>query len=466
VVYWLPVVIAALVCAPSASLAADAVARPGVEPRVGAVGETLSQALASAYWNNPDINAARAGTRAADEGVPLARSLRRPNVGAFGSLTGQVIDVSPGPTERRADAALGLSVTQPLFQGFRDRNAILEAEAAVLGSRSNLATIVQNVLLEAAEAYMDVLRDEAILDLRRRNVAFLQEELEAAEARFEVGEITRTDVAQTRARLASAQAEAARAEANLRASRAAFRRVIGHEPGRLSPGFVFGHLLPRSLAAALEVGEASHPSILAARHFAEAAAFEVKQIEGELLPTVTLEGQTDVNFGLDRGERTARAQITGRVTVPIYQGGAVAARTRRAKEVLGQRRLEVDVARDLVRSLIVSSWHVLEASAEAIAAATVAVEAAQIALEGVQEEFQVGLRTLLDVLDAQQELLDARLNLVIAQRDRVVASFGLLSAVGYLDAERLNLPVATYRPEEHYHAVRDKWRGLRTPDGR
>jgi outer membrane protein len=431
--------------------------------------QTLPQALAAAYWNNPEINAARAQTRSVDETVPLAKSGNRPRVSAFTSVTRQIANQRiEGRTsgEDRTDGAVGLAVEQDIFRGFRTRNAIREAEASVLASRHTLANTVQNVLFDAAEAYMDVLRDRAVLQLRARNVEFLQEQLQASQDRFEVGEATRTDVAQTRARLAESQAQVSLAEANLRASMATFRQVVGVEATSLAPGFVFGNALPNSLPAAIEIAQGGHPAILAAIYTADAAAFDVKQIEGEFLPTVSIEGSTQRTFGIDNDNLRDVATVTGRVTVPIYQAGAASARLRQAKELMGEARIAVDIRRAQVRAAVVAAWYQLEAATAAIAAATTAVEAAQVALEGVQEELRVGQRTTLDVLDAQQELLDARVTLVLAQRDRVVASFALLSATGYLNAERLNLPTARYDPQEHYLEVRDKWFGLRTPDGR
>lgn len=445
--------------------------------------QTLPQALAAAYWNNPEINAARAQTRSVDETVPLAKSGNRPTVSGLASITGEWrqtritgVGAAGGAGEprrvsrlegdQRIDGAIGLNVQQNIFRGFRTRNAIREAEASVLASRNTLANTVQNVLFDAAEAYMDVLRDRAVLQLRIRNVEFLQEQLQASLDRFEVGEATRTDVAQTRARLADAQANVSLAQANLRASMATFRQVVGQEAANLSPGFVFGDALPKSLPAAIELGQVGHPAILAAIYSADAAAFEVKQIEGEFLPTVSIEGSAQRNFGIDSDTLSNVATVTGRVTVPLYQAGAASARLRQAKELMGESRIAIDIRREQVRAAIVAAWYQLEAATAAIAAATTAVEAAQVALEGIQEELRVGQRTTLDVLDAQQELLDARVTLVLAQRDRVVSSFAILSAIGYLNPEHLNLPTARYDPQEHYLEVRDKWFGLRTPDGR
>ncbi len=440
-----------------------------IVPAAPANAESLIAALASAYSNNPQVNAARAETRAADENVPIARSSLRPIVSGSTSLTAATSRSRTAGVGMNSDSvtgAVGVTVTQNIFRGFRTRNAILGADAGIEASRESLRNTVQNVLFDAAESYMNVLRDEALLGLRRRNVGFLGEQLRAARDRFEVGENTRTDVAQTRARLSAATAEVSAAEANLQASRAVYRQVVGHDAGQLTPGFSFRKLLPATFRSALDTARASHPAILAAVHRADAAAYDVKQVEGELLPTVSLEGSASHSFGIDSSNYANSASIGGRVSIPLYQGGAVSARIRQAKEVLAGRQIEVDVARDQVRAATVAAWGTLDAARAAISAATARVEAASIALSGVQEEQKVGQRTTLDVLDAQQELLDARVSLVVAQRDSVVASFSVLSAIGWLNEDRLNLPVERYDPTEHYDAVRDKWYGRLTPDGR
>ena len=457
---------------PAALFSLGVLAAAGLPERAAA--ETLTSALASAYSFNPQINSARAGTRAVDESVPLAKSLLRPTVSADFSVTARSVwapelgMAGGGGTERTTttSGSLGLGIQQFIFRGFRTRNAIREAEADVRASRELQQNTVQNVLFDAAEAYMNVLRDIAVLDVRRRNVAFLQEQVRAVQDRFNVGETTRTDVAQTRARLSLAMSEVSFAEANLSASRAIFRQVIGRDPNGLRPGNILSKLIPNSLAAAVAAGQSEHPAILAAIYQADAEAFVVKQVEGELLPTVSIDGGLSRDFGINNDSFSNSASIIGRVSVPIYQGGALSARVRQAKELLGQRRIEIDLNRDQVRAAVVSAWGQLEASGDAIAAATAQVEASNIAIAGVQEEQSVGQRTTLDVLNAQQELLNARVNLIIAERDRVVASYALVSAMGRLTAERLGLPVEVYRPEQHYLEVRDKWYGLRTPDGR
>jgi outer membrane protein len=429
--------------------------------------ETVIQALASAYSSNPEINSARANTRAVDENVPIARAGNRPIISAFSTITGETRDtVGPGGDHTTLNGAVGLQVEQNIFRGFRVRNAILEAETGVLASRELLRNTVQNVLFDAAQAYMDVIRDIAILDIRHRNVIFLTEQVRAAQERFDVGENTRTDVAQTRARLASARAEVSLAEANLATSRAIYRQIIGHDPGGLSDGFPYAHLIPAGIGQAVALGQDGHPLVLASIHQADAQSFFVRQIEGELLPTVSIQGALEHAESFDTGSDPNSASITGRISIPIYQGGAVSARVRQAKEQYGLRRIEIDLARDQVRAAVVTAWAQVEAARGAIAAANEGVDAAEIALSGVQEEQRVGQRTTLDVLNQQQELLNARETLVLARRSLVVASYALLSAMGRLTAEDLNLPTAAYNPVEHYDAVRDRWRGVRTPDGR
>jgi outer membrane protein len=394
--------------------------------------ETITQALASAYSSNPEINSARAETRANDENVPLARSGYLPIVSLFNTTTHTRSSTALNALgdQSTLSNAVGVTISQSVFTGFRVRNALREAESGVLASRELLNNTVQNVLFDAAQAYMDVLRDIQILDIRRSNVLFLEEQVRAANERFNVGENTRTDVAQARARLANARAAVSLAEANLATSRATYRQIIGHDPNGLSESFA------------------------------------VKQIEGELLPSVSVEGtlQHSNDFNTDAAPNTAT--IVGRVSIPIYQGGAVSSRVRQAKEIYGQRKIEIDVARDQVRAAVVSAWAQAAASEEAIVAAGEGVSAAEIALSGVQEEQRVGQRTTLDVLDAQQELLSSRETLIVARRDRVVAYFAVLSAMGRLTGEALSLPAPLYDPSEHYRAVHNKLGGTRTPDGR
>jgi len=465
------------------AIACAALASAGVAAR----GETLESAIVHAYQNNPSLNSQRASVRATDEGVPQALSGYRPKVTITGSGGEQSISttnrvISPNlpadqPPNRPAAYAIqsgynatygaGATVTQTLYNGLQTPNRTRQAEAQVLAARETLRVTEQTVLLNAVTAYMNLLRDSAILDLQRRNVEVLQEQLRQTRDRFNVGEVTRTDVAQSESRLAAGRSQVLGAEANYKASGAAYRQVIGNDPGKLNAGTPVDRFSPHNLPAAIEFASASHPAVTTAQYNVDVAQMQVKVAEGALLPTLTLQGSFQKSFmtGLN-GIESYTASVLGQLSVPIYQGGAEYSAIRQAKETLGQKRLDLDTARDQVRQVVVQSWGQLEAAKANIDATQSQVQAAEIALNGVREEARVGQRTTLDVLNAQQELVNARVSLVTAQRDRVVASYTLLSAVGRLSPPVLGLRVPVYEPEIHYIQVRDSWAGVRTPDGR
>nr|WP_306455022.1 TolC family outer membrane protein [Pseudovibrio flavus] len=430
---------------------------------------TINDALSTTYQNNPSLNAARAQLRSVDENVPQALSGWRPSI--FGSLSsGFVNRSSTGFTEKGFnDTTVAVQMTQPLFRGFRTVNSTRQAEAIVRSQREELRTTEQDVLFQASTAYMDVIRDTALVSLRRSDLKFQEENLRAAQDRFSVGEGTRTDVSQSEAGRARAQSALNTALANLNTSRAVFRQVIGVDPVNLSAKTNITNLLPRNVGSAVTVGQEEHPAILSAVNLVDAAMFGVKTAEGRLLPTLDLEGNLSHNNNtLDGvgGGSTNTASVFGRMTVPIYQAGAVSSTIRQAKEELSQTQILVDVSRDTIRARAISAWGQLNASIASITAAEAEVAAARLALEGVIEEQRVGQRTTLDVLDSQSDLINARVTLVTAQRDRVVAAYALLSSVGRLNYETLGLTGARYDATEHYDQVRDKWFGLRTPDGR
>ena len=429
------------------------------------------EALSSAYQNNPTLNAARASVRATDEFVPQALSGWRPNVSAFGEFgaTSTVNRFRPagGSSLRTSTGTVGISAVQPLYRGNRTVNSTKRAEASVLAARQSLRSTTQTVLLDAAIAFMDVIRDTQIVSLRKQDLTFLKEQVRAASDRFDVGEGTRTDVSQARAREALAVSQLNFAKANLQASQAVYLQVIGHRPKNLRSSSTVDRLVPNSMRVAIDISVAEHPNILAAQHQVDAASFNVKTIEGELLPTVTLEGSANRTWrSTGPTSSVDNAAIMGRVTIPLYQGGQVYSRVRQAKEELGEARLIVDVTRDRVRAFVIAAWGQLEASVASILAARAQVRASQLALEGVTEEQKVGQRTTLDVLNQQSELINARINLATAERDKIVAAYALVAAAGRLDPSRLGLNVVPYNPVRHYKKVRDKWFGLRTPDGR
>ena len=445
--------------------------------------ETLFGALSRAYTNTPELNAQRANLRALDELVPQALSGYRPRVTGtadvgrtFTDSTTPTFSTSGGQRGRAGRVAsndaysprgLGLQVDQTLFNGFRTENQTRSAESQVLGARETLRNVEQNVLLQAATAYMNVLRDTALLNLQRNNVEVLEEQLRQTRDRFRVGEVTRTDVAQSESRLAQARSQASAAEGNLRSSIAVYRQRVGVEPRRLSPGQPVENYLPKSIEAAIDNALRDHPAIIASLHGVDAQQLQVKVVESELYPTVSLQGTLSQRWESQQSDSEARsASIVARLSVPIYEGGQVYSRVRQAKETLGERRIQVDQQRDVVRQAVVASWSGLQSAKAQIIASQAQVAAAEIALAGVREEAKVGQRTTLDVLNSQQELLVARSNLVTAQRDRVVASYNVLASIGRLSAQALSLRTSVYNPKGHYDQVRNKWIGTTTPDGR
>jgi outer membrane protein len=450
--------------------------------RAAARADTLDGALVLAYKNNPSLNAQRAGARATDENVPQALSGYRPRVSITATGGEQSISTtsklasSTGPgsvystsSGYNSPFSVGLTMTQTLFNGFQTANRTRQAEAQVLSARATLANTVQTVLLNAVTAYMNLLRDEAILDLQKRNVEVLQEQLRQTRDRFNVGEVTRTDVAQAESSLAAGRSQVLTAQANVEASRATYRQVIGVDPGRLAPGTPVDRFSPRTLPAAVATGIGSNPSVAAAQYNVDAAMRQVKIAEGALLPTLSVQGSVNKSFlgiGVLSTMESYNASLLGTLTVPVYQGGAEYSLIRQAKETLGQTRLTLDVTRDQVRQSVVQAWGQLEAAKANIEATQAQVQAAEIALNGIREEARVGQRTTFDVLTAQQTLVNARVSVVTAQHDRVVASYTLLASVGRLSPEVLGLHVPAYRPEVHYEQVRDAWAGTRNPDGR
>nr|WP_320142291.1 TolC family outer membrane protein [uncultured Cohaesibacter sp.] len=441
----------------------------------GASAENLSNALSLAYSNNPTLNAARAGLRATDEKVPQAMAGYRPTItgttSAQRSWTNSEFRSGYLENSQANTLNMVLQVQQILYRGNRTQNGVKQAEAAIKAARESLKSTEQSVLLEVATAYMDILQNQAILELRKQNVAFLREQARSAKDRFAVGETINTDVNQAEASLAAAISLVHAAEANLTASRATYEQLVGKKAGTLVAGYSVDNLFPKSLNTAISQGLSRHPGILAATYNVDVSELAVKIAQGALLPTVSVTGQAGRSWSNNNNNAnidgaTNSASITGNISIPLYSGGANHSAVRQAKESLGQARIQLDLARAQVRAGIASAWAALQASIPSITAAQAQVKAARLATQGVIEEQKVGQRTLLDVLDQQEDLISARIALVQAQHDRIVASFAVASATGNLSASNLKLKVQRYDPNEHYNAVRDKWVGLRTPDGR
>ena len=438
-----------------------------------------------AYQNNPTLNSQRAAVRATDEGVPHALSGYRPKVTitAFGGeqslSTTSKTSFGTGNTPAtyltnsgyNAPYAAGATITQTLFNGFQTANKTRQAESAVFAARETLRTTEEQVLLAAVTAYMNLLRDTAILDLQRRNVEVLQEQLRQTRDRFNVGEVTRTDVAQAESSLAAGRSQVLSAEANYTASLATYRQVIGVNPGKLAPGTPVDRFSPRIFPTRSASAAPTNPAVTTAQYNVDAALAGGKgcrrraYIQPYRSRAIIQQNLMSI-FRASKSIEAIPLQCSAQLSVPIYQGGAEYATIRQAKETLGQMRINLDTARDQARQTVVQAWGQLQAAKANIEATQAQVQASEIALNGVREEARVGQRTTLDVLNAQQALVNARVALVTAQHDRVVASYTLLAAVGRLSPQVLGLHVPVYDAKVHYQQVRDSWAGVRTPDGK
>ena len=446
---------------------------------VPALADTIEAALVRAYQNNPQLNAQRAQVRFTDENVPQALSGYRPKVGITASAGYQYTDTNStaggSPTNivrteihgTNPPRSVGANITQTLFNGQQTANKTRAAESQVSGAREALRVLEQTVLLQAATIYMDYLRDSAIVEVQKSNVRVLEQTLKQTRDRFNVGEVTRTDVAQSEAQLAAGKTQLLTAESTLVTTKSNFRRIIGNEPAGLAPGSPVDRYLPGTLPSAVELGLTENPNVTASMFGIDVAYLQVKVNEGALLPTVTLQVAAQQTYESTLTlYRSFGASATANLTVPIYQGGAEYSLIRQSKETVAQQRLALEQTRDQTRANVVTAWGQLVAGKAQVQSAQSQVTASEIALNGVREEAKAGQRTTLDVLNAQQALVNARVALVTAQHDRVVASYSVLDKVGRLSPQVLNLPTTVYDPSVHYHQVRDSWAGVRTPDGR
>lgn len=437
--------------------------------------ESLREALIAAYSNNPTLNAARAGQRAQNEEVSLALSGRRPTVtGAttFGAQSQRSFQSGGFGTGSFNDDFLtgsaSVTVTQNVFNGFQIANNIKSAEAGVQAGFENLRNTEQSVLQLAVTSYLDVLRDREIMNLQERNTEFSREQLRAARAQAEVGEGTRTDIALAEANLANSLSALAASKSALRASEATYQQVIGTTPGVLSSPSDAAQFLPTSLDAAVDIAQKQHPLIKAAQHNVDAGQFNVKISEGTLLPSLSLNGNYQRSYQTGTIDSNADVgSITANVTVPIYQGGARFSNIRQSKEIVGQLRIQVDEVRRQIDQAVRASWAALISARSQTLSAQTNVSASKVALDGLVEERKVGEATTLDVLNAQSNLITAQVALANARRDRIVASYAVLSSIGEFTGERIDIAQATnvVPTTVHYKKVRDKWFGLRTPSG-
>ena len=353
-------------------------------------------------------------------------------------------------------------MVQPLFRGGKTVSETKTAQANIQAQRASLADTEQNVLLAAVTSYADLIQNISIADARRNNVRVLIQQLDATRERFRVGELTITDVSQAEARLEGARADLVQAETQVRIAEAAFQRTIGQRPGRLGEMPLIGGL-PVSEEEAISLAMDMGPRAVSAQYRISAANYSVNTAVGDLLPQVNLVGVIQQQFDLQvPTDRYYTYGVRLQATVPIYQNGSEWSRIRQAKELVAQRRNELDSARRTAAENVIRAWRQLDSSRSRVTSFEAQVRANEVALNGVRQEALVGSRTTLDVLNAEQELLNAQVSLVQARRDVQVSYYGVLAGIGRLTARSMALPVEYYDEERYYNEVGSRWIGWGT----
>lgn len=427
---------------------------------------TLQDALVNTYLTSPRLEAGRAQLRQADELVPQALSGYRPQLFVDSGVENVrgTSRVNSGGTravteQNRSTKSVGVTVQQNLYAGGGTQASVSRAENLIQAQRAQLRALEQSVLLDTVSAYTATYRDQVVLDLALNNEQRLGRQLQATRDRFEVGEVARTDVAQAEARLSRARADVEAAKADLAASRATYRRVVGEEPANLAEPRPL-ELLPKALNDAQALA-ASNPEVVSATFALYAARDAVDVAFADLLPSLDLQARAQYAEEPTATQDWARSGSLGvSLSIPLYQGGAEYARVRENRQLERQRRNELETTHRTVQEQVAASWDRLLAATAAIEALRAEVRANGIALEGVQQEALVGSRTVLDVLDAEQELFTSQVNLVRARTEEIIASYQLKLAVGQLSVDELNLPVEPYDAEAHYVQARSRLFGL------
>jgi outer membrane protein len=426
--------------------------------------DTLRDALVSAYQTNPTLTAQRQELEATDASVAIAKAAGRPKVSAdigvnrYITQSGLLSTGGKGPT-----LSGGVNLSYPLFNGGSVKNSVRAAKARVEAGRATLRAVEGDVFTQAVSAYMDVIRDRAIVELNQNNVKVLETNLEATRDRFQIGDLTRTDVAQSEARLQLGRAQLATSQGNETASEATYRQVIGHPPGQLAAPPPLPPL-PATADEAVQIALANNPDLIAITRQAVASGYDVNVARAGRLPTLSAQASGDYAANL-RGNAPDGFSNTGTqtavglgATIPIFQGGLPAARIRQAQAQQGQVREQVVGTERAVVEQTRAAFANSQAAQEAIQAQTVAVQANQLALEGNRAEQSVGTRTIIEVLNAEQELLNSQVALVSAKRDAYVAGFQLLNAMGQAEAQDLGLDGGPlYDPLGNYRRVANNW---------
>jgi outer membrane protein/adhesin transport system outer membrane protein len=449
-----------------------------------AVAQTMQDTLSTAYGQSTQLGGARAQQRATDEQVPQALSNWRPTVTVTAGITRTHTDTvpplpsftgkgqQPGSFGYNTEKSAGVQVVQNLYRGGRTEAQTNQATNAVKAGQAQLKATEQAVLLQAAQSYLDVVRDQSTVELNTNNEAVLKRQLDAETDRLRVGEVTRTDVALAQASYQQARAQRITAIGTLETDRATYQRVIGQAPGKLVQP-VFKYELPGSLEDAVAEAEANNPNVIAAEYVERAARDGVDLAQGARLPTIQLIGtfqrlypgsnsstQSSALLSLPKGvDHIDTGSVAAQITWPLYTGGLASSQVREAKQTANQNLIAIEDAKRVARQTAIAAWQQLVAAKASIVALTSQVEAAQIGAEGTRQQALVGTATVLDSLTAEQQLLQAQVNLVGAQHDALVDSFTLLSAVGRMTARDLTLPVTIYDPQVNQDRVGDKWFG-------
>ncbi|MBQ8751181.1 MAG: TolC family outer membrane protein [Alphaproteobacteria bacterium] len=429
--------------------------------------DTLETALAKAYENNPALKSARASTQAIDENVAIAKSGFRPTLTIDGAYADTKINSNArinGVGQKSVDGynrVLSATLAQPIFNGFKTINSVNSAKNYVRAAHAGLKETEQNVLLNASIAYLDVLRDEAIVKLQKNNEKLLKKELDETQERFKVGEVTTTDVSQAKASYASAQSQRISAEGNLEASKAIYEQVIGTAPKNIKDPKNIENLFPKSMQEALDYAKDNNYSVSAAKHTLKARKYDVNANKGDLLPSINAYASAgrlkNENYMYDKNPTNDSVEFGVNFSMPIYNAGASRAKIRQSKYYQRQAREDLMNAEDALLSNITSYWEYLSANKAKIKSVKAQIKAYQVALDGVREEEALGNRTVLDVLNQYQYLLNSEVEEVTTRHNYYVSGLSLLQAMGKLTAKDLNLNVDLYDADANYKETSDRW---------
>ena len=430
--------------------------------------QNIFEALGETYNTNPTLQAERAYLRSVDENVAIAKSGYRPTIaltGAYRDSSNNIEQDGVSTDNDVATTSMAAKFSQPLFNGFSTVNSVKSADQAVRAEQNNLYNVEQSVFLDASVAYLDVVRDTAIVELQKNNEKLLKKRLDETQQRFNVGEVTRTDVSQAKARYSQAKSDRISSEGNLEASKAVYAQIIGSAPETLEEPVDIKTFLPTSYDEAMNIALRNNYSIRQAKHLFNAKGYEVYANTGALLPQLSFDAAATKAKSENDNKLIGDTDSDGvewglNLSIPLYNAGESRARIRQSKHQKWQAQERVLETEREVRATVSSAWEYMKSNEAKILAIKDQVKANEIALDGVQKEEALGNRTILDVLDAYQELLNSNVNEVTASRDYYVSAMQLLLSMGKLTAKDLKLGVDLYDAKDSYKDTRDKWLAL------